>query len=151
MDIIHTLQDNHATKHRIEKLRNTVQRKIPMNLTQKGNKIIIKDGWMGVWVEERVRWECGQGSAVRKEGVGEGYVWEQQLMDICGSSWRPGMEEVQGVYGGDPRWDSYQQGVWGLKWPPPVAQQEIQCRYWDIKLPTKASSQNFPCIQIYRN
>ena len=89
----------------LKKLSNTVQRKIPMNLTQKGNKIIIKDGWMGDWVEERGRWECGQGSAVRREGVGEGYVWELQLMDISGSSWRPGMEEVQGVYGGDPRWD----------------------------------------------
>jgi hypothetical protein len=58
----------------LKKLSNTVQRKIPMNLTQKGNKIIIKDGWMGDWVEERGRWECGQGSAVRREGVGEGYV-----------------------------------------------------------------------------
>ena len=58
----------------LKKLSNTVQRKISMNLTQKGNKIIIKDGWMGDWVEERVRWECGQESAVSREGVGEGYV-----------------------------------------------------------------------------
>jgi hypothetical protein len=99
---------------------------------------------MGDWVEERVRWECGQESAVSREGVGEGYVWELQLMDICGSSWRPGMEEVQGVYGGDPRWDSYQQGIWGLKWPPPVAWQEIQCRYWDIKTTHKSFIPKFP-------
>jgi hypothetical protein len=97
----------------------------------------------GYWVEE----EYGHGHQVGG-GEGEGWQWEwKSVGGISGLAGDLGWGRLLRVYGGEASCDSYQQGIWRLKWPPPVARQDFQWKESTHNPPIKPSTQNLSCLQ----
>lgn len=72
-----------------------------------------------------------------------GWEWELKLVgDTSGTSGDLGRTSLWGAYEGDPRWDSYQQETWKLKWPLPVARWDSQWREGGNNPSTKPSTPN---------
>jgi hypothetical protein len=57
-------------------------------------------------------------------GVGD--EWARREKEINGGGAFLGQGRLLGEYSGDSSCDSYQLGIWRLKWPPPVARQVFQ-------------------------